>query len=326
MTETVRMLIDSVDTFLQRNVGRVEDAFLHAFNESGFALVLAPESAGGLGAGFAEAAAVARIWGRHAAPLPIVEILLGGAIGAGGIAIAPAPARNGRVDAARVSGACHCLVPDADGMGWRLMTLDGATVWRTLADEEMLCLDAAVPQTVPDFPLPAPSQLVRQGAVLTTAHILGAMERILDLVTEHVKTRSQFGRPISRFQLVQEMVADAGSEVDATRGVLAHAVDLLDRNRTDDIVWRAAKAQAGRGCTLVATNAHQIFGAIGFTQEHELHTLTRRLWSWRDMWTTQSEAEAALGAKACAAGAEGLWPLIADAHAPQVDDGSKPWD
>jgi alkylation response protein AidB-like acyl-CoA dehydrogenase len=174
------------------------------------------------------------------------------------------------------------------------MALDGATVWRTLADEDMLCLDASVPQAAPGFPLPAPSELVRQGAVLTTARILGAMERILDLVTE--------------------------------RAVLAHAVDLLDRDRADDIVWRAAKAQAGRGCTLVATNAHQIFGAIGFTQEHELHTLTRRLWSWRDLWTTQSEAEAALGAQACAAGAEGLWPLIADAHAPQTDGGSKPWD
>src|SRR5690606_8149305 len=127
----------------------------------------------------------------------------------------------------------------------------------TLADEDLLCLDASVPQAAPDFPLPAPSELVRQGAVLTTARILEAMERILDLVTEHVKTRSQFGRPISRFQLVQEMVADAGSEVDATRAVLAHAVDLLDRDRADDIVWRAAKAQAGRGCTLVATNAHQ---------------------------------------------------------------------
>jgi acyl-CoA dehydrogenase len=313
MTETVRMLGDSVDTFLQRNAGLGEEAFLRAFDESGFALVLASEAAGGLGAGFAEAAAVARIWGRHAAPLPIVEILLSGAIGDGGITIAPAPARNGRVDAARVPGARRCLVPGAAGTDWRLMALDGATVWRTLADEDMLCLDASVPQAAPGFPLPAPSELVRQGAVLTTARILGAMERILDLVTEHVKTRSQFGRPISRFQLVQEMVADAGSEVDATRAVLAHAVDLLDRDRADDIVWRAA-------------NAHQIFGAIGFTQEHELHTLTRRLWSWRDLWTTQSEAEAALGAQACAAGAEGLWPLIADAHAPQTDGGSKPWD
>ena len=329
MTELVRMLVDNVDTFLKRNVGLGEDAFMHAFHESGFALVLAPESKGGLAAGFAEAAAVARVWGRHAAPLPIVEILLAGAIEAptreGAFTLALAPARDGRVNAARVPGARRCLLPDADGTGWLLLPLDGAKVWRTLADETMLCLDTAAAPALPGFPLPAPAELARRGALLTVARMLGAMERILELATEHVKTRSQFGRPISRFQLVQEMIADAGAEVDATRAVLAHAIDLQDRDLADDIVWRAAKAQAGRGSTRLAANAHQIFGAIGFTQEHELHTLTRRLWSWRDMWTTQSEAEAFLGARACAAGADGLWPLIADGQAHSTDGGSKPW-
>src|SRR5215211_7873291 len=52
------------------------------------------------------------------------------------------------------------------------------------------------------------------------------------------------------------------------------AVEALDRG--DDVVFAAAAVE------VVARLAHQVPGAIGFTQEHRLHHLTRRLWSWRD--------------------------------------------
>ena len=38
----------------------------------------------------------------------------------------------------------------------------------------------------------------------------------------------------------------------------------------------------GEAAGIGAAIAHQMHGAIGFTQEHQLHYLTRRLWSWRD--------------------------------------------
>jgi hypothetical protein len=56
--------------------------------------------------------------------------------------------------------------------------------------------------------------------------------------------------------------------------------------------------------------AYQVHGAIGFTHEHSLHRLTRRLWSWRDEFGTESHWSRELGKEVLAAGADALWPMI----------------
>lgn len=73
-----------------------------------------------------------------------------------------------------------------------------------------------------------------------------------------------------------------------------------------------AKARAGQAAGKVAAAVHQVLGAIGFSEEHALHRLTRRLWAWRDEWGRQSDCEEAVGRLAAKAGGDGLWPLIAD--------------
>jgi acyl-CoA dehydrogenase len=49
---------------------------------------------------------------------------------------------------------------------------------------------------------------------------------------------------------------------------------------------------------------------MGFTEEHSLHYLTRRLWSWRDEFGDETYWAALLGRRIAAAGGAGLWPLI----------------
>ena len=53
---------------------------------------------------------------------------------------------------------------------------------------------------------PGPSAAVLMAGA-RSALIAGAMERILDLTIEHVQARVQFGRPLARFQTVQQLVA-----------------------------------------------------------------------------------------------------------------------
>jgi alkylation response protein AidB-like acyl-CoA dehydrogenase len=60
----------------------------------------------------------------------------------------------------------------------------------------------------------------------------------------------------------------------------------------------------------VAEIAHQVHGAIGFTDEHSLYRLTRRLLSWRDEFGRESHWSPELGRAVMAAGAGALSPTI----------------
>lgn len=71
-----------------------------------------------------------------------------------------------------------------------------------------------------------------------------------------------------------------------------------------------AKARAGEAAGLVARIAHQVHGAIGFTQEHSLRLVTTRLWAWRDEDGDEAYWNAEVARRALAAGPDGLWPLI----------------
>jgi acyl-CoA dehydrogenase len=79
------------------------------------------------------------------------------------------------------------------------------------------------------------------------------------------------------------------------------------------IAVAAAKIRAGEAACKVAEIAHQVHGAIGFTHEHGLHRLTRRLWSWRDEFGTESQWSFDLGKEVMTAGADALWLTITQA-------------
>ena len=83
--------------------------------------------------------------------------------------------------------------------------------------------------------------------------------------------------------------------------------------------WVRRRRGAGEAASVGAGLAHQAHGAIGFTQEYELHYLTRRLWSWRDEFGNEAEWNAVVGRAALAAGADGLWPALTAAPPPSAN-------
>ena len=153
--------------------------------------------------------------------------------------------------------------------------------------------------------------VLRLGALARAAQMAGAMEAALDLSTRYANDRVQFGRPIGRFQAVQQQLALLAEESAAAQVAVESAARAVAEGRPSAaFAVAAAKIRAGSAAGKVAEIAHQVHGAIGFTHEHSLHRLTRRLWSWRDEFGGESYWSLELGRNILEAGADALWPAM----------------
>ncbi|GHF76469.1 acyl-CoA dehydrogenase [Kitasatospora xanthocidica] len=122
-----------------------------------------------------------------------------------------------------------------------------------------------------------------RAALARAALIAGAAERCVDLTVAHTTARTQFGRPLSRFQAVKQEEARLIEEAALVRAVVqAAAVPLDIGGPAAHFAVAAAKTQASASAAEIARIAHQLHGAIGITRLNPLHLATTRLWSWRD--------------------------------------------
>ena len=167
-------------------------------------------------------------------------------------------------------------------------------------------------------PIPALHRPVRTlGAIASSVMMVGAMEWLLAQSVQYANDRVQFGRPIGKNQAIQQALALLAGEVAAARvAALVACADAPDVGAAGcpATVFSAAvaKVRCGEAASRVAAIAHQVHGAIGFTQAHSLHFATRRLWAWReahgaDAWWAQHLGEAAIRA-----GSAGFWPSLTD--------------
>ncbi len=141
--------------------------------------------------------------------------------------------------------------------------------------------------------------------------ISGAVQEVLDASVKYASERSQFGRAIGKFQAIQHALAQLAGEA-ACATMAAQAV-IDEAGLSDEIFAPAcAKIRCGEASGKAAAIAHQVHGAIGFTREHQLHFLTRRLWSWRAEYGDERYWAELLGRQAikAAQSEQGLWPWL----------------
>ncbi|MEZ5681658.1 MAG: acyl-CoA dehydrogenase family protein [Erythrobacter sp.] len=149
----------------------------------------------------------------------------------------------------------------------------------------------------------------RLGAFMRSAQIAGALDAALALSVAYVNERQQFGRPLGKFQAVQQSLATFACEAAAANCAAMGAAQALDRGDAEFEI-AAAKLRANRAVGIGATVAHQVHGAIGFTQEYALNHLTRRLWQWRSDFGNDAHWSERIGASVIAAGPESFWPEL----------------
>ncbi|WP_330254148.1 acyl-CoA/acyl-ACP dehydrogenase [Nocardia sp. NBC_00565] len=188
------------------------------------------------------------------------------------------PDATGFLIAATSSDGTEVLVHVPSGsQGAGVRTLDTLDLTRSWS---VLNLDLTVPaQRWTSVPAGTVSYLGDALAFYRKMDALGAAERLVEQTVEYAGQRTQFGQPIGSFQAVKHHCADMALRTEASRASLWAAVVSLDG--TDSAgraaAVSAAAAYAGEATSTVASIALQVHGGIGFTWEHDLHLLTRRI-------------------------------------------------
>ncbi len=128
------------------------------------------------------------------------------------------------------------------------------------------------------------------GALACAAQLLGAGRALLELSVRHTGQRTQFGRPVGAFQAVKHHLAEVAIRLEFARPLLDDAaVSLADGGRTAARDVSAAKVACTDAAYLAARIALQVHGAIGYTQEHDLHLWLTKVRALAGAWGSQAE-------------------------------------
>ena len=267
---------------------------------AGFVDGLVPESSGGAGLTLADAWPILFCMGRHALPLPYAHSMLARAwlshhakdIPEGSLTFAPfqVVTDGAGLTAHAVSfglvadwvlvqeGKQVWLLPTADatvtpsgGHG----TLDANLTWSAAMTQRSLLGQWETPQF---------RHLL---ALSVSVLIAGATDRVFEMMLAHANQREQFGKPIGRFQAVQQQISEVAELVFGVRMATEMACRSSDWQPTP-MLAALAKTQASQAVARVTAVAHAVHGAIGVTQEYDLQLFTRRLNEWARVGGGQS--------------------------------------
>jgi alkylation response protein AidB-like acyl-CoA dehydrogenase len=315
--------------------GEWPKALWDALEESGLPLTWVPDELGGAGATLSDGFAVLRVAGRFAVPVPLAETLMAGwLLGSAGIVVPGGPltiapvhsdgqirltvdgllnGRARRVPFARAAGHIALLIVKDDEAAVALVTARGLPMKQatSLAGEprDDISLDGVAPIAVRPTAVDQ-DRLVSFGAAVRLQQMAGALEKILEQSVQYALDRSQFGRPIAKFQAVQHNLATLAGEVAAASAAADAAAEACAMPDMAIGEIAIAKVRGGEAAGTGAAIAHQVHGAMGFTYEHSLHHATRRLWAWREEFGNEAVWAARLGRMVAERGADELWPFI----------------
>jgi acyl-CoA dehydrogenase len=311
-----------------------------AVEENGLTMPLLPEAKGGAGGTWADAHVIVNAAGRHAAPIPLAETIVAAwLLSEAGLEVPDGPmtiAPGRREDTLKLAraGSGWCVTGTAERVPWgasaRHIVIAGSLAGRAIVGlvaggqaraerDRNLALEprdtlhfdgTAVLDARPASERVSAEAVRRHGALVRSAQMAGALEALLAQSVRYATERKQFGKPIGNFQAIQHQLALLAGHAAAAGMAAAAAFRAVDRAADATFDVAVAKVRAGEAAGLGASIAHQVHGAIGFTYEHTLHFLTRRLWSWRAEFGAEREWAMELGRSVSARGADALWPTL----------------
>ncbi|MFT3805045.1 MAG: acyl-CoA dehydrogenase family protein [Burkholderiaceae bacterium] len=317
----------------------------NTLDEMGLPRAWLPETLGGHGLSMPEGFGLARAAGRFALAVPLVETMIAGWIaGRAGLALPDGPstlivadgpaatvrlddqgrvrARARRVPFAREATSIVVVTGDGAGAGSAgarvaVMPIEGSRIdaGENLAGDasDAVAIDADARQWV-ETPGLSVDRALFVAASCRSLQIAGALQAVLQMSVAYAMERVAFEKPIAKFQAVQQNLARLAGEVAAAVAASESAADALadDGTPADELLLEvaSAKLRCGEAAETGAGIAHQVLGAIGFTEEHVLHRFTLRALSWRDDFGTEMAWARRLGEMVGRRDSVDLWRLL----------------
>jgi hypothetical protein len=109
--------------------------------------------------------------------------------------------------------------------------------------------------------------------------VLGALDTAVGLAVSHARERHQFGRPIGKFGEIRWRIADIAVALDGLEELALHAWWLVRQAAARPADLLALRVQMLESANIVLSNAHQVLGAMGLCEEHDLTVIDRHLQS-----------------------------------------------
>jgi alkylation response protein AidB-like acyl-CoA dehydrogenase len=269
-------------------------------NAGVFALAV-PEEHGGLSVHPVELAVALTELGRHAVPGPLVETVAVAALLDRLDDTALAKAWLPGIASGKTAASLCLLTPDspyaldadaADSATRRVSSVTTKTASADPARRLARPLGGTVLARGPSVRTAA-AHAADIASLAVAAQALGLGRALLDRTVDHVKQRTQFGRPIGAFQAVKHRLADVLIALEFAQPlVYAAALSLTEGGPDSHRAVAAAKLAAGEAAYGAARAALQCHGALGYTGELDLSLWIRKARALRTAWGTPAECRA----------------------------------
>ena len=122
------------------------------------------------------------------------------------------------------------------------------------------------------------SAVIDRGVAAVCAEAVGAMASVTQQTVEYLKTRQQFGQPLSKFQVLQHRLVDMSVSTEEARSIVHAALQALDDDAPDAqrMVWMA-KVKTAQAARFVGGQGIQLHGGMGMTDELAIGHYYKRL-------------------------------------------------
>ena len=119
-------------------------------------------------------------------------------------------------------------------------------------------------------------RVLQKAATGKCAEMTGGARRVLDMTVSYTKQRKQFGKLIGSFQAIQHHCANMLTDLETSRWLMYKTAWMIDQNRCHDLQVSICKAWCNQALRRVIALSHQVFGGIGYAEEHDLPLYFRR--------------------------------------------------